>query len=398
MSEVRPKSRLRLIDTLLESWAEVTSRPARTAMTALGVALGTGAIVATLTLVSTMRFQISDEFDALRATQVELRVDHAVGGSRRFPPSVDRLAQLVSLSGVRGVAVVREVMEEMPVSVNQLMDPTGVPDRFPIFGAAAGSMDGLGAEVVGGVDFSDGETEREVVASETAARELGITIGDRIFVGGLGFTVAGLLSDSPRLPALTSGLIMPLSSADRFGFNPDRDRVIVTTTPGAALAVAKAAPLALEPAEPSVWIAYAPQDDRSLRLTVDEQLRTLLLVLGTVVALVGAVAIGNSTLSSVLQRIHEIGLRRALGARPSHIVRHVIFDTAMIGLVGGLAGSVTGLVVVLSITAWQGWVPVIDPTVPLIASIGGLLVGVVAGIYPALLGSRLQPTAALRRE
>src|SRR5690606_5400623 len=69
----RWRSVLSLGDVFGESWLEVSRRPLRTVLTGLGVALGVAAVVATSALVDTIRFQVSDEFDALLATQVEVR-------------------------------------------------------------------------------------------------------------------------------------------------------------------------------------------------------------------------------------------------------------------------------------------------------------------------------------
>jgi putative ABC transport system permease protein len=131
---------------------------------------------------------------------------------------------------------------------------------------------------------------------------------------------------------------------------------------------------------------------------VDDQLQALSLGLGAAVLVLGVVSIGNATLTSVMQRIHEIGLRRALGARPRHIAAHILLDAAVIGTIGGIIGATLGLTATLAVTAAQGWVPVIDPRIPVATIAGGILAGVVAGVYPARVGSRLQPTEALRRE
>lgn len=89
--------------------------------------------------------------------------------------------------------------------------------------------------------------------------------------------------------------------------------------------------------------------------------------------------------------------RRALGALPRHIVLHVVVDTAAIGAIGGLVGGIAGLTATLAVTASQGWIPVIDHRVMPATIAGGLLIGALAGVYPARVGARLQPTDALRR-
>jgi putative ABC transport system permease protein len=403
----RWRSRLRWSDTVAESWLEVTRRPGRAVISGLGVALGAAAIVATLTLVATIQFQVSDEFDARRATQVEVRAATGADGSLRqggssFPPvgTVDRVG---ALNGVEGVAVVRETMRDQRVALNQVSDPTASPTLLPIHFVNVEAFDALELDIRGPAwsRWHDEHHERVALLSRTAVDALGVDDvppGDRIFVNGLAFTAAGVVEDAPRLPPLRNGLVVPLSSAEMFGLDTDRDRIIAVVAPGAAGAVASVLPVALTPTEPSRWTAYAPVDDQTLRQAVDSQLEVLSLGLGGVVLFLGIVSIGNVTLSSVLQRIHEIGLRRALGARPRHIAAHILLDAAVLGAIGGLIGAVLGLTATLGVTAYQGWQPVIDPRIPPLAVVVGVLAGTVAGVYPARVGSRLQPTEALRRE
>lgn len=400
------RSRLRLVDTLRESWLEVTRRPGRAVMTGLGVALGAAAIVATLTLVATIRFQVSDEFDTRRATQVELRSRLEVMTPTRtgeFPPDENTVDRVEGLSGVTGVAVVREVSQDQPVAVNRLIDPTAGPSTIPIYGLNAAGFDTVEATISGpGWDtWHDRTAQRVAVVSQRTAAQIGATdiaAGDHLFIGGLQFTVAGILESAPRLGALTGGITIPVTTIDHFDVDADRDRMVVVTAPGAANQVARVLPIAVSPTAPETWIAYAPGEDDTLRLAVDDQLQALALGLGGIVLILGIVSIGNATLTSVLQRIHEIGLRRALGARPRHIATHILIDSGVVGFVGGMIGVTLGLTATLAVTTYRQWIPVIDPIIPMVTLTGAVLSGILAGVYPARIGSGLQPTEALRRE
>lgn len=402
----RRRSRLRITDSIGESWLEVTRRPGRAIMTGLGVALSAAAIVTTLTLAATIRFQVSDQFDARRATQIELRTRTDGAGSQaahEFPPPPQAIDRVEGLSGVDGVAVIRETFEDQRVAINQVADPTAASPRMRVYGLNATGFDAVEARVTGPgwQRWHDDTAQRVVVLSRATAAAIGagdIAVGDRIFIAGLGFTVSGILDEALRLPALTNGLIVPIGTVALFDLDTDRDRLIVVTAPGAARQVAAVLSRAVTPHNPDTWTAYAPEDESTLRRTVDDQLQALSLGLGAAVLVLGVVSIGNATLTSVMQRIHEIGLRRALGARPRHIAAHILLDAAVIGTIGGIIGATLGLTATLAVTAAQGWVPVIDPRIPVATIAGGILAGVAAGVYPARVGSRLQPTEALRRE
>lgn len=392
---------------VVESWQEITRRPARAVVSGLGIALGAAAVVATLTLVETIQFQVGDEFDATRATQVEMRQARGEDGqptesAAPFPPrgTVDRIGDL---SGVEGVATVRESFADHRIALNQLTDPTSVPEAVPVYSLNVEAFDALGLRVrgPGWHRWHEEQGERVVVLSEQVAEALGASDarpGDRVFLDGAAFTVAGVLERAERLPALRGAVAVPVTISEPFTPDRDRDRIIAVTAPGAAQEVAAAMPVAMAPEAPDAWTAYAPADDDTLRRAVDRQLEVLALGLGGVVALLGMVSIGNVTLSSVLQRIGEIGLRRAVGARPRHIAAHIVFDAAALGALGGALGALLGLTAALGVTAWLGWNPVVDMRIPLVAVVGAVIAGGLAGLYPARVGSRLQPTEALRRE
>ena len=397
-------SQLRSLDVFTESWMQLSSRPGRTIMTAVGVALGSAAIVVTASLTTTIRYQVSDQFDALRATQIEVRPTENIDGtSTPFSLNSVQTNQLENLNGVVGVAMIRQAHGDQVVSRTRHHNPLDVPILTPVMGITAGSLDVLDADYVGpGWDsWHDATAARVVAVPERLVQRLGgpsLELGDSIFINDLSYLVVAFIEEVERLEALTSALLIPVSALDAFLIDTERNRIVVVTEPGAADQVAAVASLALDPTTPNQWTAYAPVRDETVRREVDNQLQVLSLGLGGIVLLLGTVSIGNSTLTSVLQRLHEIGLRRALGARPVHIGVHVVVDAAFTGMIGAAVGVLLGTSATLIVTAIQGWQPIIEPWLPVAVIVGGGALGLLAGLYPASVGSRLTPTDALRRE
>jgi putative ABC transport system permease protein len=121
----------------------------------------------------------------------------------------------------------------------------------------------------------------------------------------------------------------------------------------------------------------------------------LFLGLGAVALLVGVVGVANIMVISVLERRSEIGLRRALGATRGHIRIQFLSEAILLALLGGAVGVGAGALATAVYASVKGWTIVI----PTLAWAGGLaaalLIGALAGLFPALRAARLSPTEAL---
>jgi putative ABC transport system permease protein len=139
----------------------------------------------------------------------------------------------------------------------------------------------------------------------------------------------------------------------------------------------------------------APPDPAQLRGQISTDTRNLLLALSFVTLVIGGVGIANTMLVAVLERRTEIGLRRALGAYSSEIVGLFLGEAAIIGTAGGMAGLAIGILAAAAMCASRGWsfaLPAIIVGAPLLGSV----VGITAGIYPAIRASKVDPADALR--
>jgi ABC-type antimicrobial peptide transport system permease subunit len=129
---------------------------------------------------------------------------------------------------------------------------------------------------------------------------------------------------------------------------------------------------------------------------VRSDLELLFLMLGGVSLLVGAIGIANVTLVSVMERVGEIGLRRALGATRRHIAAQFLLESAIVGVLGGILGASLGMMVVVGVAGYHTWTPVVDPLLPVLGRLIGGQTGLVACTYPAIRAARLEPVEALR--
>jgi putative ABC transport system permease protein len=124
----------------------------------------------------------------------------------------------------------------------------------------------------------------------------------------------------------------------------------------------------------------------------------VMVAIASISLLVGGIGIMNIMLASILERTREIGVRRAVGARQSDIIRQFVVEAMMISFVGGSFGIVFGFVMSRLIAWLAGWSTIVTVTSILLAFIVSITVGLVFGIYPAVKAARLDPVEAIRYE
>jgi macrolide transport system ATP-binding/permease protein len=154
---------------------------------------------------------------------------------------------------------------------------------------------------------------------------------------------------------------------------------------------------ALRPDDPRVLKIEVPQEPRRVRDEVQTDVNSLFLLLGGLSLVVGALGIANITLVSVMERTGEIGLRRAIGATRRHIAAQFLFESASMGVIGGILGASLGVMIVIAVSAYQVWTPVLDPWAPFMAPLIGGAIGLLSGLYPAMRAANLEPVEAFRK-
>jgi putative ABC transport system permease protein len=400
-------SRLRLRDLGSEALAGLLQRPARAALTVLGTVLGIGGFVAVVALSQTASGQIGQAFSRQDATQVTVRDSGAARASSPvvdFPADSDaRVAQIhgVVAAGVWWpVTFSKAAVSALPASAG------GTALGLPVIAASPGALAASGAKLASGVLFNrfhQGTAQNVALLGPTAAAQLGITSlvsQPAVFIGGQPFTVIGILSGDSRLPQLDLGVIVPENTALKIWGPPSQGSVaqmLIQTRLGAAQVVARQVAVALRPGDPKLLSASAPASPARLRHSVTTSLNAVFLALAGIALFVGAVGIANTTLVAVLERSGEIGLRRALGARPRHIAVQFLAESTALGLFGGLLGACLGVLAALAVSVAQHWTALVDPRIVLAAPAAGAVIGLLAGLYPALRASTIEPADALRR-
>lgn len=404
---VKTPSRFRLADLASEALAGLLQRPGRSALTVLGTVAGIGGFVAIVALSQTAAGQIGKDFNVQDATQVTVTDTGARGGSANptmdFPRNADALVDRIH--GVLAAGVWWPVNFDIGVSA---LPPSadGRKVGLPVTAASPGALIASGAQLAAGVlfnQFHEATAQNVAVLGKSAAAQLGISSvvnEPAVFIGGQPFTVVGILADDPRLPQLNLGVTVPESAALHLWGPPPSyfpAQMVIHTRLGAAQVVAKQAAVALRPDDPKLLSANAPVNPAQLKKSVTASLNTIFLALAGVALIIGAVGIANTTLVAVLERSSEIGLRRALGARPRHIAIQFLAESTALGLFGGLVGACLGVLVAIGVTISEHWTALLDARIVFAAPAAGAVIGLLAGLYPALRASAIEPADALRR-
>jgi putative ABC transport system permease protein len=399
------RSRISTPDLFSEATAGLVQRPARSVLTMLGTVLGIGAFVAIVGMTATAGGQIDKRLNELVATEVvvqDIGTEDSFDTDLSFPD--DAAARVKSLNGVRDAGLYWPIPQRDPAI--EAAPGTGLNNRgLAVVAMEPSAFPALRPKLRMGRlydNFHGSRKERVAVVGASAADRLGIHRLDSnpaVFINGTPYAVLGVLEDVARKPEILLSIMIPTTTA-LAAYGPPSDpraQMMIETRVGAATLIATQVAHALRPDAPQRFKVVAPPNPQSLRRNVSADLNALFLLLAAISLVIGAVGIANTTFVAVMERTHEIGLRRAVGARPVHIALQFLIESAQLGLMGGLMGGSggTGLVIIMAIV--KGWTAVLPPWIVVVAPLVGTLVGLGAGLYPAISASRIEPVEALRR-
>jgi putative ABC transport system permease protein len=390
-------SRLHPGDVVRTSTVGLRTRKNRSFLSALGITIGIAAMVAVLGLSESSKSALIAELDRLGTNLISVQAGTGIGfGNATLPATATAM--------IKRIPEVQEASAIVNVSSNVYRS-----DRVPSYETAGLSVravdTNLLATLKGGaargrfLDAASGAYPTTVLGA-VAAQRLGIadlSARPRVWIGGTWFSVVGILDSLPLNPDLDRAALVGIPAAETFlGSDGVPSTIEIRTDPDAVDSTLSVLAATANPENPDQVEATRPTDALEAKAAATNAFTELLLGLGAVALLVGGVGIANIMVISVLERRSEIGLRRALGATRRHIAVQFLTESLLIATLGGVAGVTLGALITVWYARFRGW-GVLLP----VGFVGGgmaaaLLIGAVAGLYPAVRAAKLSPTEALR--
>lgn len=373
------------------------TRPLRAFLSALGIAIGIAAMVAVVGVSSSSRAELDRALDALGTNLLTVSPGTTMLGEQaRLPAEAE--AMVGRIGPVKALSAVGRVGDAKVYRTGEI--PAAETKGIATYAARVNLCSTLGVRVRSGtwLNAATGAYPATVLGA-TAAERLGIGragLGTRVLVGGEWFTVIGILAPASLAPELDSAALIGWPVAEsKLGFDGRPTTVYTRSADPQVEAVRSVLGATANPEAPNEVDVSRPSDALTAKQAAGEAFTGLLLGLGAVALLVGGVGVANTMVISVLERRAEIGLRRSLGATRGQIRTQFLAESLLLSALGGAGGASLGAVLTSGYAASQEW-PIV---VPVWAALGGvvapLLIGALAGLYPAIRASRLSPTEAL---
>ncbi len=385
----------------------------RSALTSLGIVIGTAAVIAMVSAAGGARQKLDERLDNVGKNLILVRPGtHTQAGA---------IADLKPLTNEDAAALRKNLGHNLlegvaEVQVTMRTASTRTHNWFTMIVGTNPDM-----RRVRGWTMTQGRFfDQDDIKKRAAVCLLGKTVRDKLFPGianpvgqlvrvdRLQLRVIGVLNPKGRSP--TGGdqddqVFVPLTTMQRKIAGHESISIILSAVPDASKIDKAKEEIArvlrevhhVKPGHEDFDVSSV-QEMAELAVIMTRTMEVLIGVIASISRVVGGIGIMNIMLVSVTERTREIGIRMAVGATPIDVLSQFLIESIVLALVGGIIGISLGIGGAAALAVFAGWPIFIDPQMVLIAFLVSGGVGVFFGYYPALKASRLDPIDALRYE
>jgi len=385
---------------------ELARRKLRTTLTILGITIGIWALVVFSSMANKINALVEGGSQYFAGKVLVTDASNIAVGAGIAPMNIEVADTIAGLDGAAAAVP----------QVQMIYDPEGgggFGASETLLGSVAGSDEGHESFVISAVQgrllTPEDEGSRVVVFGSDLATKEGVTVGETIDIREETFEVVGILE--PTLTAPDSSALIPLSAAQELmaaslpapvqeAISPDELISQVVAYPAEGTSESELA-TQIEDAVDNVNTLTGAEFDEQVG-SATAIFNAIIIGVAVISLVVGGLSVINTMAMSVAERTREIGIKRAIGGTRGRIIRELVIEAGVIGLIGGLFGLALGaLVVVLGNEAGRSSGTILfelTPGTAIFAVAFSTILGMVAGIIPAWSAARLDPVQALRYE
>jgi putative ABC transport system permease protein len=418
---------MKLLDILVISFRNLSQRSLRSWLTILGILIGVAAVISMLSIGEGMRSSITSQLSVFGPDIVMVMP----GSTRAGGGDITGLIRVVL--STRGIRTLSDKDIEVIKKIDGVKDVEGevVGMSSAVYGTEKMSInirgvdpskwrEMLNVEINEGRDFQPNE-RRVVILGYRIANEMfsqPISVGSQLTINGISFRVIGILKESGgQMGILDNVVFMNVKDTRDVLTNIEKDKYSLINVKIAEVSqideIVERIDEALmrERKETPEKKTYTIISAKQIAQTVNTIISSTNLFLGGIAGvslIVGAVGIANTMFTSVMERTKQIGTLKALGAKNSEIMKMFLFESALIGFVGGLIGVFTGFIAtgllnefsvrMFSTPGMRMSSAIITPQLIFLGLSFATIIGALAGLIPAKKAAELEPVEALRYE